>query len=81
MLSAGNPGIMAVAIGLVLSAGSVQVPAPIDTVRGLMATTAPTTTLIVIGVSLAGLKLGGMKLDLGLVAGAPSSCFIRCAWR
>lgn len=46
-----------------------------------MATTAPPTTLIVIGVSLAGLKLGGMKLALGLVAGAPSSCFIRCAWR
>lgn len=80
MLSAGNPWIMAVAIGLVLSASS-EVPAPIDTVRGLMATTAPPTTLIVIGVSLAGLKLGGMNLDLGQVAGAPSSCFIRCAWR
>lgn len=65
-----NPLIMAVAIGLVLSAGSVQVPAPIDTVLGLMAAAAPPTALIVIGVSLAGLKLGGMKLDLGLVAGA-----------
>lgn len=61
---------MAVAIGLVMSAGSVQVPAPIDTVLGLMAPAAPPTALIVIGVSLAGLKLGGMKLDLGLVAGA-----------
>lgn len=64
-----NPMIVAIAVGLAVSALALPVPAMLDKAIGLAAAAAPPTALVVIGGSLVGLKLDGLRAELALVAG------------
>lgn len=64
-----NPMILAIAAGLLVSGIGIPIPAVLDSAVGLAAAAAPPTALFVIGGSLVGLKLSGMRGDIALVAG------------
>lgn len=63
-----NPMILAIGAGLLVAALGVPVHPVLDRAVGLAAAAAPPTALFVIGGSLVGLQLGGMRTDLAVVA-------------
>jgi len=63
-----NPMILAIGLGMVVSALGWAMPPVLDRAVALAAAAAPPTALFVIGGSLVGLRLAGMKGDLALVA-------------
>ena len=62
-----NPMLMAILAGLAASALGLQLPSVLDRTVGLAAAAAPPTALFVIGGSLVGLQLAGIRADLALV--------------
>lgn len=64
-----NPMILGILAGLTVSALELSLPGPLDKALGMLVGAAAPTALFVVGGSLAGLKLSGMRVDLGLVAG------------
>jgi malonate transporter len=63
-----NPMIVAIVSGLVLSLLAVPIPRMLDKAITLAAAAAPPTALVVIGGSLVGLRLDGLRSQLALVA-------------
>lgn len=63
-----NPMIIANAIGLSITALGLPVPGVVDKAVSLLAAAAPPVALFVIGGSLVGLKLDGLRSDIALVA-------------
>ncbi len=63
-----NPMILAIGAGLLVSAAGIPLHPILDRAVGLAAAAAPPTALYVIGGSLVGLKLGGIRADLAVVA-------------
>lgn len=64
----GNPMILAILAGLLVSALGVSLPGVLDRTVALAAAAAPPTALFVIGGTLVGLKLSGLRVDLALVS-------------
>ncbi len=62
-----NPMILAIGAGLTVSALGVPIPQVLDKTVGLAAAAAPPTALFVIGASLVGLQLQGIRGDIALV--------------
>lgn len=62
-----NPMVLAIAAGLAVSASGLALPAVLDRSVALLAGAAPPTALFVIGASLVGLSLQGIRGDLVLV--------------
>ncbi len=63
-----NPMILAIGAGLLISATGSAVHPVLDRAVGLAAAAAPPTALFVIGGSLVGLHLGGIRTDLAVVS-------------
>ncbi|MEO8280920.1 MAG: AEC family transporter [Ideonella sp.] len=63
-----NPMILAIAAGLLVSAFGLELHPVLDRAVGLAAAAAPPTALFVIGGSLVGLRLSGIRTDLAVVA-------------
>jgi predicted permease len=64
-----NPMILGILAGLLVSALDLGLPGPVDKALGMLAGGSAATALFVVGGSLAGLTLAGMRLDLTLIAG------------
>jgi len=64
-----NPLIWAIAAGVVFSALGLKLPGVLDRTVAMAAAAAPPTALFVIGGSLVGLHLAGLRGDLALVSG------------
>jgi predicted permease len=62
-----NPMILAILAGLALSASGLHLPSVLDRTVEIAAAAAPPTALFVIGGSLVGLRLAGIRGDLALV--------------
>jgi predicted permease len=62
-----NPMILAILAGLALSASGLHLPSVLDRTVAIAAAAAPPTALFVIGGSLVGLRLAGIRGDLALV--------------
>lgn len=69
VMLARNPLIIGMLVGLLLSASGLTLPGPVDKALGMLTGAASASALFVIGGSLVGLRLSGMKPDLALVAG------------
>lgn len=77
---ASNPMIVAIVLGIAVSAAGLPLPAVLDRAVALAAAAAPPTTLFVIGGTLVGLRLAGMRIDLALVTGSKLVVFPLCIW-
>nr|WP_319513199.1 AEC family transporter [uncultured Cohaesibacter sp.] len=62
-----NPIIVGIALGLIISLSGLVLPAPVDKALTLLSAVASPTALFVIGGSLVGLRLKGMRGDISLV--------------
>jgi predicted permease len=65
-----NPMIIAIVVGLLLSALQIRLPVAVFTVVDMLAHAAAPTALFVIGATLYGLKAKGMLIDVGRIAGS-----------
>lgn len=65
-----NPMIIAILVGLLLSALQIKLPIAIYTVIDMLAHASAPTALFVIGATLYGLKAKGMLVDVGRIAGS-----------
>ena len=75
-----NPLILSMLAGLAVSATGWGLPSVLDRGLGLVAAAAPPTALFVIGGSLVGMKLDGIRSDLALVAGGKLLLHPLCMW-